>query len=116
VVSTIIGIGLDVNRERFSPELEGLATSLFAATGSRLDRSLVLASVLTTVEEEVDRFVAFGAGPIVAAVDARLAWRGARVRVGDEEGVLLGLAKDGALRVATERGERPLRSGTLRRI
>lgn len=116
VVSTIIGIGLDVNRERFSPELEGLATSLFVAKGSRLDRSLVLASVLTTVEEEVDRFVALGAGPIVAAVEARLAWRGTRVRVGDEEGVLLGLAKDGALRVATARGERPLRSGTLRRV
>lgn len=110
----VIGIGVDVNRERFEEEIAPIATSLRRATGRPLDRALVLARLLAEVEREVDRLVRFGPGPTVREVDARLALRGERVACDEVEGVLVGLAPSGALRLRTERGMRELVAGTLR--
>lgn len=111
----VVGVGIDVNRERFDGELEETATSLLLATGAPLDRAAALARVLESIEDEVDRFVAHGAGSIVPRVQARLAMRGERVACDEVEGVLIGLAPSGALRLETERGVRDVVAGTLRR-
>lgn len=112
----VIGVGIDVNRASFAPELEDVATSLLRETGRALDRSLVFAAVLGAIEAEVaelDRPA--GLAALHARLSAHLAFRGERVRVDDEVGELLGVAEDGALRLRTDAGERRLRSGTLRR-
>lgn len=114
VEGVVIGIGLDVNRVAFEEELADLATSLRLATGLVQDRATVLARVLDHVEEEVDRFVAHGVSALIPRVDAKLALRGARVRCDEVEGVVLGLAPTGALRLETATGIRDVVAGSLR--
>ncbi len=109
----VIGVGLDVNREAFG-ELAEIATSLRLVAGRALDRERVFALVLGAIEREVSRFVAHGPDAIVPRVGARLAWRGRAVECEGVRGILRGLRADGALRVATNDGERALVSGTLR--
>ena len=116
VESAVIGIGLDVNRERFGPELEDVATSLRAVRGEPFDREEVLALLLLCVEAEVDRFVTYGSRAIVGAVTERLAWRGRRVSLDDVRGELLGLRDDGALELRVEGVTRALLGGTLRLV
>ena len=65
------------------------------------------------VERWVDRFVAEGGQAIAAALDARLAMRGQRVRCAEHEGTLLGVAPSGAIRIATAHGTRELIAGRL---
>lgn len=115
VDSAVLGIGLDVNRERFAPELEELATSMRRVAGAPFDRARVLAVLLGCVERQVDRFVQQGPRAVVAGVEARLAWRGEAVRCGDVAGQLVGLRDDGALRIRTAAGERAVVAGRLRR-
>ncbi len=113
VTSAVIGVGVGVNRARFAPPLDLTATSLRLQRGAPLDRSSLLASLLGHIEEEVDRFIAHGPAPIARAVDARLAWRGARVRLDGREVVLRGVTPDGGLRIEGETGPEVVRSGRL---
>lgn len=115
VESAVLGIGVDVNRRRFAPELESIATSLCQVKGEPLDRADVLVKVLAHVEEQVDGFVERGPRAVVAGVDARLAWRGCLVTCGGISGQLIGLREDGALRIRNTSGERAVISGQLRR-
>jgi BirA family biotin operon repressor/biotin-[acetyl-CoA-carboxylase] ligase len=112
----VIGVGLDVNRDAFAPELDGIATSLRRETGEVHDRSLLLAAVLGTIEARTTELSRPG-GPAALhdALDAHLAWRGERVRIDEHAGELVGVAADGALRLGTSGGELRLRTGTLRR-
>lgn len=112
----VIGIGLGVNRERFEGELSSSATSLRIARGAALDRAEVLALLLEQVEQEVDRFVVDGVAGLLPRLDARLAFRGVRVRCDDVEGIVRGLAPSGALRLETPSGVREMLTGTLRPI
>lgn len=107
----VIGIGVDVNRDAWPDELASIATSLRMVLGEPLDRALVLARLLGHVEEEVDRFLERGPAACVAAVEARLAWRGREVVCGEQRGTLLGLREDGALLLS---GRQVVVSGTLR--
>ncbi|MCB9593577.1 MAG: biotin--[acetyl-CoA-carboxylase] ligase [Sandaracinaceae bacterium] len=109
----VIGVGVDVNRTDFG-DLAPIATSLRGITGEPLDRERVFADALLGIESEVDRFLAHGSAAIVPRVEARLAWKGREVDCDGARGVLLGLREDGALRLATPTGERPIVSGTLR--
>ena len=116
VEGVVIGIGLDVNRVAFEEELADLATSLRLATGLVQDRATVLARVLDHVEEEVDRFVEHGVSALIPRIDAKLALRGSRVRCDEVEGVVLGLAPTGALRLETATGIRDVVAGSLRPV
>ena len=116
----VIGIGLDVNRLEWAPELAADATSILATrrltdpSAARLDRGAVLAELLAHVERRVDLLARGGERELVAAVAARLALVGERVRVDELEGTLLGLAPSGALRLETSDGARDVIAGTLR--
>lgn len=109
----VIGIGLNVNRLQWAEGLEATATSLRIARGGLLDRGAALCALLLAVEDWVDRFVAEGGRAIAAALDARLAMRGQRVRCAEHEGTLLGVAPSGAIRIATTHGTRELIAGRL---
>ncbi|HKP57456.1 MAG TPA: biotin--[acetyl-CoA-carboxylase] ligase [Polyangiales bacterium] len=115
VESLVIGIGLNVNRLEFEPELREIATSLRAERPghAELDRAQVLAQLLASVEAQVDRFVALGPSVIVAELARRLALIGQRARCGDVFGVVLGVSPGGALLMRTETGVRELHAGRL---
>ena len=85
--SAIIGVGVDVNRADFG-ELGPIATSWRAETGQTFDRAQALATLLSSIEAEVDRFVRLGPRPVASAVEDRLAFRGRRVRCDALEGEL----------------------------
>jgi biotin-(acetyl-CoA carboxylase) ligase len=78
----------------------------------------VLASVLNSLEDWIDRLVADGAGPIIEAWLGLADWIGQRVVVrqpeGDLSGVAVGVARSGALRIRTDDGEeREIVAGTV---
>lgn len=108
--SVIIGVGLNVNRTDWPPELEGLATSLRSESPdkARFDRAEVLARVLSSMERWVGRFIKDGAALVVDALRPNLALVGQRVRWEDGEGVFEGIDHDGAALVQTSSGVRSL--------
>lgn len=112
---TVIGIGLNVNRLDFPDELAAIATSLRAARPGQalFDRLSVLVELLSSVEREVDQFVASGPAAVAHALAPRLAFVGRHVRCGDVEGVLRGVSDSGALRLSTAQGLRELHAGRL---
>jgi len=104
VSAVIIGIGLNVNRTDFAPDLTAHAGSLRLATGRDLDREHALCTLLWHVERSVDRWARDGEAAIVAEVDARLAFRGEPVTHDGAPVTLLGLSPNGAIRLQTRDG------------
>jgi BirA family biotin operon repressor/biotin-[acetyl-CoA-carboxylase] ligase len=106
IESVIVGVGLNVNRTQWPPELAGAATSLRAERGDDepFDRAEVLATLLSHMERWVKRFVKDGAAVVVDALRPNLALVGERVRWEDGDGMFEGIDPDGAARVRTEAG------------
>lgn len=104
--SVIIGVGLNVNRLQWPPELHGAATSLRAESPGKvpMDRGEVLAALLFHMERWVNRFARDGAAVVVDALRPNLALLGERVRWEDGEGWFEGIDPDGAARVRSEAG------------
>jgi BirA family biotin operon repressor/biotin-[acetyl-CoA-carboxylase] ligase len=104
--SVIIGVGLNVNRMQWPPELAVAATSLRAERSGEepFDRADVLATLLSHMERWVERFVRDGATIVVDALRPSLALVGERVRWEDGNGVFDGIDADGAARVRTDAG------------
>ncbi len=115
VESVVIGIGLNVNRLEFGVELRDIATSLRANHTERapFDRAEVLARLLFSVEQQVDRFLSEGPTAIVRALEPRLAMVGERARCGEIEGEVAGVNVNGALLMRTERGLTEVHAGRL---
>ena len=115
VDAVIIGIGLNINRMQWPPELEGLATSVRAERGDEqdLDRGAVLAALLASVERWVDLLVDEGAEPIVEALGEHLALLGEQVECDGVSGVFEGISEDGAAQVRTHAGVETIRAGRL---
>lgn len=113
--SVVIGVGLNVNRMQWPPELDGVATSLRAeAAGTEpLDRAEVLATLLFHMERWVNRLAKDGAAVVVDALRPSLALLGATVRWEDGEGVFDGIDPDGAARVRTHAGLRSLHAAHI---
>jgi BirA family biotin operon repressor/biotin-[acetyl-CoA-carboxylase] ligase len=103
VDAVVIGVGLNVNREAWPPELEGIATSIRQERGGApLNRVETLARVLSRIESWVTRLVEEGAPALVAALRPNLALLGQRVRWEDGEGIFEGIDDRGAARVRTD--------------
>jgi BirA family biotin operon repressor/biotin-[acetyl-CoA-carboxylase] ligase len=105
----VVGIGLNVNRERFDPALE--ATSLRLATGEPQERGAVLLALLNAME----RWTLAEPSAVTSALEDVLAWRGEVVRCDALEGELLGVATDGGLRLRVDGSERVVHAGRLQR-
>jgi BirA family transcriptional regulator, biotin operon repressor / biotin---[acetyl-CoA-carboxylase] ligase len=106
----IVGIGLNVNQERFPSELASIATSLRAETEKPVSRLELLVRLLREFESDYNRFLADGA----ASVADRFAHvssyaQGKRVRVTNAmesfSGVTAGLAPEGLLLVKRDGGQ-----------
>ncbi len=119
----VLGLGVNVHqgRESFPPELQAEATSLDLLAGRRLDRAGLCADFLAALE---GRLPALAAGLNSAAAAAlRAEWTAHWAHAGrwarDEAGQrlhLLGIAEDGALRVAATQGEVSLHAGVKLQI
>lgn len=111
--AVVIGIGLNVNRTSFPPELEDTATSLCLHRGGPIDRSRALQVLLACVEARVDTFVQHGAAPTVQALSGRLALLGRAARCDERVGVVRGVAETGALLFETAYGVEHVIAGRL---
>ncbi|MDR3229762.1 MAG: biotin--[acetyl-CoA-carboxylase] ligase [Puniceicoccales bacterium] len=114
----VVGVGLNVNRRVFPPELRDTAGSL-AAFGREADINETAALCIAAIHEACERFAADGLGGDFAqrwrSFDY-LAGKTIAARSGTEEisGEALGLAPDGALLVRTSSGlVRALNSGEV---
>jgi BirA family transcriptional regulator, biotin operon repressor / biotin---[acetyl-CoA-carboxylase] ligase len=109
----VIGVGINVNQQRFPPELEAVATSLRRESGREWAREPILIEFLRAFDKEISRLEAELRGASTATgLLERFAlsssWvRGKHVRVdegGGYTGVTDGLDARGFLRVAGDDG------------
>jgi BirA family biotin operon repressor/biotin-[acetyl-CoA-carboxylase] ligase len=105
----IVGIGINVNQEKFPPELSGIATSLRAETGKPQSRLELLARLLREFETDYNRFLRDGPASIIERFTQVSSYaRGKRVRVSNESesyvGVTAGLRPEGLLQVQQDDG------------
>jgi BirA family transcriptional regulator, biotin operon repressor / biotin---[acetyl-CoA-carboxylase] ligase len=105
----IVGIGINVNQEKFPPELSGIATSLRTETGQPQSRLELLARLLREFETDYNRFLRDGPASIIERFTQVSSYaRGKRVRVsnGNESyvGVTAGLRPEGLLQVQQDDG------------
>ena len=105
----IVGIGLNVNQERFSGELANVATSLRAETGKPQSRMELLVRLLREFESDYNRFLHEGVASVVARFESISSYaKGKRVRVtnGTESyaGTTAGLGPEGLLQVTCDDG------------
>jgi BirA family transcriptional regulator, biotin operon repressor / biotin---[acetyl-CoA-carboxylase] ligase len=105
----IVGIGINVNQEKFPPELSGTATSIRKESGRMSYRLELLVRLLTQFESDYNRFLREGPAYVVARFESVSSFaKGRRVRVdtGAESysGVTAGLSPEGLLLVQRDSG------------
>jgi len=105
----IVGIGINVNQEKFLPELSAIATSIRKETGRMNYRLELLARLLTQFENDYNRFLREGPGFVVERFESVSSFaRGRRVRVdtGMESyaGTTVGISPEGLLIVQRDNG------------
>jgi BirA family transcriptional regulator, biotin operon repressor / biotin---[acetyl-CoA-carboxylase] ligase len=106
----IVGIGINVNQEKFPGELAGVATSLRAESGKRESRLEVVIKLLREFESDYNRFMREGSASVVKRFEEVSSYaRGKRVQVANGvesfSGITAGLAPEGLLRVKRDDGE-----------
>jgi BirA family biotin operon repressor/biotin-[acetyl-CoA-carboxylase] ligase len=106
----IVGIGLNVNQEKFPAELANVATSLRVSSGKPQSRLELLTLLLREFETDYNRFMREGSASIIERFEALSSYaRGKRVRVasGDDVfvGMTAGLGPEGLLKVRREDGQ-----------
>jgi BirA family transcriptional regulator, biotin operon repressor / biotin---[acetyl-CoA-carboxylase] ligase len=105
----VVGIGLNVNQERFPGELAGLATSLRQETGKTQSRMELLVRLLREFESDYNRFLREGIAGVIQRFEVVSSYaHGKKVRVtnGTESyvGTTAGLGPEGLLQVEREDG------------
>jgi BirA family transcriptional regulator, biotin operon repressor / biotin---[acetyl-CoA-carboxylase] ligase len=105
----IVGIGLNVNQEKFPGELASIATSLRLETRKPQSRMELLVRLLREFESDYNRMSREGAGSVVKRFEVISSYaHGKRVRVtnGTESylGTTAGLAPEGLLQVERDDG------------
>ena len=114
-----LGVGLNVAQDAFPSPLDRTATSLRLETGQPVSRLAPLRPILDRLGELL---ALAGSDPaaLVACVEARMERGGERVEVRDPAsgraltaGRVLGLSPTGALRLATDAGERAVYAGEV---
>jgi BirA family biotin operon repressor/biotin-[acetyl-CoA-carboxylase] ligase len=118
-VAAVIGVGVNVRLGTEARERIGQPVADLAASGSGTpSRTAVLAELLASIAPALDLFSREGFAPFRQAWLRRHAWQGRRVvLVGTgrrlAEGQVIGIAADGALELACERGVERFHSGEL---
>lgn len=109
--AAIVGIGINLHDESLPPELQPHATSLRSATGTDINRDLLINELLKALAERYDVLQTDGGGEHIirewCANSSYAFGRMVRLSLGDENvvGVTRGLESDGALRIETAGGK-----------
>jgi BirA family biotin operon repressor/biotin-[acetyl-CoA-carboxylase] ligase len=117
--AVVLGIGVNLRRGSFPPEMSGAATSVEEQTGRAPDAERLLEALTRSLARHYETLHARGAGEIVRDWQRHSTYaHGRRVRValaGETfEGTTRGLDADGALRVETDDGTtRTVRAGDV---
>ncbi len=106
----VLGVGLNVNQQRFPPELPDAV-----GLGHGIDRVALLARVVSRIEDRCAQAV-HDPEAMLHAWRARSRTLGRRVRLGSVEGFAEDIGSDGALLVRTEDGLRAVLSGDVELI
>ncbi len=106
----IVGIGLNVNQEKFPGELGTTASSLRLETGKQVSRLELLVRLLREFENDYNHFLREGPGSVTRKFEAVSSYaQGKRVRVtnGTESfaGTTAGLGPEGLLLVKRDDGQ-----------
>ena len=106
----IVGIGLNVNQEKFPGELGSIATSLRTETGKSHSRLELLVRLLREFESDYNRFLKEGVASVTGRFESASSYaKNKRVRVsngkGSYVGVTAGLSAEGLLKVRRDDGE-----------
>lgn len=119
----VLGVGLNVYTRAFPPGLRTPPTSLALErpkSSAPLRLTDVLLALLRALEAALDPALAGDHAAVREAWQQRAPWLGQEVTVelgeATVQGRALGLAPDGALRLATPGGERRLHSGEISRL
>jgi BirA family biotin operon repressor/biotin-[acetyl-CoA-carboxylase] ligase len=118
-VAAIVGVGLNVRLDPAARERVGRpVTDLASCCSETPSRTAVLAGLLESIAPALELFARDGFAPFRQAWLRRHAWQGRRVvLVGTgrrvAEGEVVGIAEDGALELACERGVERFHSGEL---
>jgi len=106
----VVGIGINVNQEKFPGELSAIATSLRAETGTNQSRLELLARLLREFENDYNRFLREGASSVTMRFTKASSYAvGKRVRVTNGAdnftGITAGVGPEGLLQVEGEDGK-----------
>ena len=106
----VVGIGINVNEENYSIELEQMATSLKKERGNLVLRANLLCDILSQFEKDYLTFLAAESlKPFVEEYNRMLVNKGALVKVldpkGEFSGIAGGISEDGRLNVFKENGQ-----------
>ena len=116
----VVGVGINVNQEKFSGELDGFATSLRRESGRAWSRLELCGALLKSLDAAYRALVAEGPRNALRNFEERSSYAsGKRVRVDEDggyEGVTDGLDARGFLKVRTPQGVRTVLSGGVREI
>ncbi|GJQ19692.1 MAG: biotin--[acetyl-CoA-carboxylase] ligase [Bacteroidia bacterium] len=114
---SIVGIGLNVNQERFPDPLRHRATSLRIALGRPIDRIDCLARVLLSLERAYEDVRGGDFEAILADWTSRCSMFGREITVTQNNdlvtGKAVGLKKDGGLVLQTPSGPRTIYAGDI---
>ncbi len=105
----IVGIGVNVNQEKFPAELSAIGTSLRVQTGRLQSRMELLVRLLREFENDYNRFLREGSASVTQRFEAVSSYaRGKRVNVSsvseNYSGITAGLSPEGMLRVERDGG------------
>ena len=119
-LAAVVGIGINLYDENFPDELKPHATSLRTATGTDVNRDLLVNELLKALGERYEMLNSVGGGEHTirewCANSSYAFGRKVRVSLGHENiiGITRGLESDGALRIETDDGKiRSARAGDV---
>jgi BirA family biotin operon repressor/biotin-[acetyl-CoA-carboxylase] ligase len=106
----IVGIGLNVNQEKFPADLGGAATSLRAESGRPQSRLELLVRLLREFERDYNDFLSEGPAAVIARFTSVSSYaQGKRVRVSNGRenytGTTAGVGPEGLLQVKRDSGQ-----------
>ncbi len=117
----VVGVGINVNQQSFSGQLENQATSLRMATGREWSRVELAAALLKSLDREYASFISKkdARESILRRFSEQSSWVGGKqIRVQENgsmlEGTTEGLDERGFLLLRTRQGLRTILSGTVR--
>jgi len=117
VESVIVGIGINVNQQSFSPDLQSKATSLRLETNTEIDRRALLSETLASLEELYKTINSNEIQSIITLWLSRSTMINKPISVSQEgnviSGIVKGLSKEGALVLQSNGTEKKLFAGDV---